>query len=319
LHSLNVTQSAKFSYACQPDFNLLPVTAEMMLASTDQYCQQSSKCITKIMNAPMNLIAIIVLTNLALQVHAGNLGTAQPAITLSSTVARATSVTMTVTLTPTTPIPIGGMVRITLFGSRLALSSQPNVTFVSPPGATGTATLDFQYDQYYNYDQYYKLGIQLVSGTFNANSTIMFTISNFTNPSVPTEALTNISAATTNSNGWQPEVLDQSWTGTFPAISFPANYLGTTQPAITLSNSKAGATSVTMSVTLTPATASPTGSKVVITLAGSGLALATSPAPVVTFSAPSGATGSASLNGLVLTVTLLSGDFIASAVIHSML
>jgi hypothetical protein len=62
----------------------------------------------------------------------------------------------------------------------------------------------------------------------------MFTISNFTNPTFAQGALTNISAATTKSGWWHPGVLDQSWTGTYPAISAPeANNFGFAHPTVT--------------------------------------------------------------------------------------
>jgi hypothetical protein len=216
---------------------------------------------------------------------------------------------MTVTLTPVSAaIPVGGTVQITLFGFGLAFSRSyysqihPNLTFVSPSGATGNAWLDYNIGSGGGNSNMFRLTVVLLSGNFPANVTISFTLKGFTNPSAGQGALTNVAAATTTASG---QILDSGGTGTYPAIVLPTNNLGTAQPAITLSDAKAGASSVTMNVTITPATASPAGSKVVITLSGYGLNLATSPAPVVTFLAPSGATGNASLTGSVLAVTLL--------------
>ena len=93
------------------------------------------------------------------------------------------------------------------------------------------------------------------------------------------------------------------------AAQVQAGILGSNKPAITLSNSVAGSASVTLTVSLTPATTTPVNGKVVITLQGSGITLASSPAPTVTITTPSSATGTASLTGLVLTVTLTAGTF----------
>ena len=93
------------------------------------------------------------------------------------------------------------------------------------------------------------------------------------------------------------------------AAQVQAGSLGSNKPAITLSNSVAGSASVTLTVSLTPATTTPVNGKVVITLVGSGITLASSPAPTVTITTPSSATGTASLAGMVLTVTLTAGTF----------
>jgi hypothetical protein len=265
----------------------------------------------------------------------GNLGTAQPSITLSSAVFSAANVTMTVTLTPSTSIPIGGTVQIQLFGSGIALQTPlysselgqyANVSFISPSDAAGGATLS---NNYYSYE----LRVTVFSGVFTANSAIMFTISGFTNPTAPQAARSDIHAATFRSaNGWQ--LLDQSRTGTYPAIGIPSSpSAAITQNnniffSIALSSFIAAATFVTMNVTLTPSTSIPIGGTVQIQLYGSGMALLTDQSsnewprttPNVNFSSPFNATGKASLQQtyqdfFLLTVTLLSGNFNANSTI----
>ena len=86
--------------------------------------------------------------------------------------------------------------------------------------------------------------------------------------------------------------------------------LGTNQPAITLSNAVRGATGVTMSVTLTPASAIPSNGKIVITLSGAGLAVVGAGTLTFTVGATNTPAGSATISAAgVLTVTMTAGTF----------
>ena len=94
-------------------------------------------------------------------------------------------------------------------------------------------------------------------------------------------------------------------------------------PVLTLSNTAKQATGVIMSVTLTPVTAVANNGKIVITLAGAGLALANSGAAALTFTAPAAGTpsGTATLSGAgpyVLTIALgavTANTYLANAAI----
>jgi hypothetical protein len=252
------------------------------------------------MKQPFPIIAMLAMMALAAEVEAGTLSTA---ITLSNLAKGATGVTMTASLTPQTALSSNDKIVITLTGAGLALYGAGTLTFTAPAsGTAGTAVLSGAGP--------FVVTVTLFAGTFNAGHAITFTIAGFTNPTAAQAALTNVAAATTAADGFT--LFDVTTSGTYPAI---LGNLGTASPAITLSNLAKGATGVTMTVSLTPESAVASNGKIIITLAGSGLALTGSASLAFTTPSTGSPAGAAALSGSVLTVTMAAGTFTGGAAI----
>ena len=231
----------------------------------------------------------------------GHLGASAPLISLSSTIAGDPFVTMFVVLTPSDiDIPALSSIAITLAGDGITCAdcivSPRDVLFVSPSGAQGTARL-----------ANLVLTVLLTTGNFPAGNPISFAIAGVRNPTLPQPSRSNIRAAVTASSGLR---ICKSAVGTFPAI-FAGDMNSASAPAITLSNIIAGASGVTMTVTLTPVSFDvPVDGCIIVTLFGEGISL--SAGASVVFVSHAGATGSASMSSYnvlahVLNVCLTAG------------
>jgi hypothetical protein len=232
------------------------------------------------------------------------LGLAKPAITLNNALRGAGGVIMTVSLTPTTQIPSTGKIVITLSGAGLAVGSPvasfSTLTFTAGGGGSGAGTATISAAGV--------LTVTMTAGTFSADTVLTFTIPGVTNPTAAQIASTTIAAATTNSAG---TLIDTTTSGTFVAIV--TNTLGASMPAITLSSDNSGASSVIMTVSLTPAVTIPATGRIVITLSGAGLAVA-SPGTLTFTTGGVGGVGSATISAAgVLTVVMTSGAFTGGA------
>ena len=231
----------------------------------------------------------------------GHLGASAPLISLSSTIAGDPFVTMFVVLTPSDiDIPALSSIAITLAGDGITCAdcivSPRDVLFVLPSGAQGTARL-----------ANLVLTVLLTTGNFLAGNPISFAIAGVRNPTLPQPSRSNIRAAVTTSSGLR---ICKSAVGTFPAI-FAGDMNSASAPAITLSNIIAGASGVTMTVTLTPVSFNvPVDGCIIVTLFGEGISL--SAGASVVFVSHAGATGSASMSSYnvlahVLNVCLTAG------------
>ena len=231
----------------------------------------------------------------------GHLGASAPLISLGSTIAGDPYVTMFVVLTPSDiDIPALSSIAITLAGDGITCAdcivSPRDVLFVLPSGAQGTARL-----------ANLVLTVLLTTGNFLAGNPISFAIAGVRNPTLPQPSRSNIRAAVTSPSGLR---ICKSAVGTFPAIS-AGDMTSTSAPAITLSNIIAGASGVTMTVTLTPVSFNvPVDGCIIVTLFGEGISL--SAGASVVFVSHAGATGSASMSSYnvlahVLNVCLTAG------------
>ena len=128
------------------------------------------------------------------------------------------------------------------------------------------------------------------------------------NPLAAQVLLSNVAATVTDGDG---SIVAQSSTGTMVAIV--SGSLGANAPSITLSNVAKGTSAFTMTVSLTPAEAVPTGSAVLITLGGSAPQSLSANTVVFTLAGAGSPTATASVAGGVLTVTLTGGTFSAGS------
>jgi hypothetical protein len=248
----------------------------------------------------LSSIVCVILFLICIETSEATLGTNQPAITLSSAVRGAGGVIMIVSLTPTTLIPPTGRIVITLSGSGLSVFTPNTLTFIAGgAGGAGTAAIAGSPPV---------LTVTMTAGTFTGGSPLTFTIAGITNPTLTQAASTTTAAATTNNAG---AIIGTSNTGSFVAIV--TDTLGTNNPAVTLSSAVRGAGGVTMTVTLTPAVTIPSDGRIVITLSGAGLAVA-SPGTLTFTVGGAGGAGTATISATgVLTVTMTAGTFIGGA------
>jgi hypothetical protein len=137
----------------------------------------------------------------------GNLGLNQPAITLSTPIAGATGVTMSVLLTPSVPITSPSVLAITLTGSS-GVSCPPGqgVTFGNHSSATTPAAAASFTNNV--------LSVFFFAGSFPAGQQIQFSIVGVTNPASAQPALSSVAAAITAVSS----ALAGSLSGTFIAI-----------------------------------------------------------------------------------------------------
>jgi len=89
--------------------------------------------------------------------------------------------------------------------------------------------------------------------------------------------------------------------------------IGASQPKITLSRNFISDTNVTMTVVITPASFVPSNGRIVISLAGTGIA--PTAASQLAFTSPSNAAATFSMSSDVLNVTLTAGTFAAGSAI----
>jgi len=232
-------------------------------------------------------------------VRTDSLGPMSPSITLSNPARGGTGISMTVAITPASPIPVNGRIVITLPGN-FNCSTGTNVLF-SPAGApvrTGAVSI---------------LGslmtITLLSGNFPRDTSFTMTFTGVANPSAPQAFSSAVNAATLNENSL---TIGSSSIGNLVAI---VPNLGPASPSISLSSVLASQTQVKMTVALVPEISIPQTGRLLITLTGFGWNLPASTA--VSFSSPaSGAVASASLdlssNATLLSVQFSSGQFPAN-------
>jgi hypothetical protein len=238
-------------------------------------------------------------------IRPGSLGSNLPAVSLSSITANSSLVSMFITLTPMDSLPVNANIFITLSGSVPQQLSTNAVTFTSPSEATDpalspTATASISGGV---------LSIRVASGIFPGEQTISLSLPGTVQNALDAQAaLSNVAAAVTDTEGI---VVAQSATGTMVAIV--SGSLGTNAPSISLSNVAKDTSAVTMTVSLTPAAAVPTGSAVLITLGGS--APQSLSASTVAFTSPGtgSPTATAGVAGAVLTVTLTGGTLSAGS------
>ena len=232
-------------------------------------------------------------------VRTDSLGPVSPSITLSNPARGGTGISMTVGLTPSSPIPVNGKIIITLPGI-FHCSTGTNVLF-SPSGIpvrTGAVSIVGSL-----------MTITILSGSFLGGSFFTMTFSGVTNPSAPQALSSAVNAATLNENGL---TVGSSSIGTLVAVVLN---LGPSSPSISLSSVLASQTQVTMTVALVPECSIPSTGRLLITLPGVGWDL--TPNTPVSFSSPtSAAVASASLssssNSTVLSVQFSSGQFPAN-------
>jgi hypothetical protein len=217
-----------------------------------------------------------------------------PSITLSSVVANASNVTMSVVLLPSMSLPSDSKLIVTLSGSP-SCAAGTSASFTSPAGAAGTVSILNSV-----------LTVALY-GTFSANTAIAFSFGGVQNPMNPQSALTNVSAAVVD-NVAIPQIL--SLLGSFPAIV--NGYMGQNAPTIELSAVVMGFTGASMTVRFTPSAPLPSDSIVVITLAGSPSCANGTP---LTFTSPAAAIGVARIVSNVLYASFLAGVFAANSLI----
>jgi hypothetical protein len=184
----------------------------------------------------------------------GSLGPNQPAVTLSNVEKGINSVTMTITLTPVSPIAAGHLLVITLGGSAPQSLSSFTTVFKSPTSGMPVATTSVAGGV---------LTVSISGGTFNANSLVEILLGNVMNPSSALPAQNGVLAAVVASSR-----LCQSDSGTFPAILDSSLNPPPHRPAITLNNVIAASSSVSMTIAVTPLNAIPNGGRLHITLTG---------------------------------------------------
>jgi hypothetical protein len=238
-------------------------------------------------------------------------GIASPTITLSSTMAGATDVRMTVSFSVSFSIPNNAQILVTLTGS--SSSNIPNsagpaclitrswLQFVYPSvGASGMASIT----SISGSSSMFLLTIQLLSGSYGADLPVLFSFGSVRNPFFAQAARSNIVAAILASSG---VVLAVGSLGRFPAIQD----LFVSAPAVTTNQSPARALDVRYMVSFRTAVAIPSNSVLVVTLTGFALCPVSTP---LNFSSPiSGAAGTGTIYNKVLRAEFSSGNFASSS------
>jgi hypothetical protein len=241
------------------------------------------------------------------EIKTGSLGANMPSISLSSVVANATFVSLFVSLNPSEFLPVGSVIYISL-GAAVPQYLSSDVVLFESPSETTDPTLTPRASASLSSG---KLAIRLESGTFLAQQPINFVLPNTVkNALAPQAASSSVTAEIVDCDN---VITGKSSAGTMVAIV--SGSLGTNAPSISLSNVAKNTGSVTMTISLTPADAVPTGSTLLITLGGS--APQSLSASTVVFTSPG--TGSpaaaAGVAGGVLAITITGGALSAGSLI----
>jgi hypothetical protein len=233
-----------------------------------------------------------------------------PTITLSSTLAGATDVRMTVSFSVPFNIPNNAQILVTLTGS--SGSNVPNsagpacltrswLQFVYPSvGASGMASIT----SISGSSSMFLLTIQLLSGSYDANLPVLFSFGSVRNPFFAQAARSNIVSAIVASSG---VVLALGFLGRFPEIQS----LFVSAPAVTTNQPLARALGVRYMVSFRTSVAIPSNSVLVVTLTGFALCPVSTP---LNFSSPtSGAAGTGTIFNKVLRAEFSSGNFASTS------
>jgi hypothetical protein len=304
-----------FAGAPNPANNVAGSTSVATMTATSAITGNSIVITTAVAGIAANTIFIITLSGLSMGVvNAGSIGiTVQTdADVIPSTAINSggifsqiiftsitsggitgTAVQPVLVFTPVTTVPAGGTITLTMptgyfLGSVTSITSTVgSLTAASYTAATATSTSI----------------VLTTAGAATGTAAITMTLTGLILGAAQAAAAAGFKLSSSSDTAMSAGLDAVGIAGT--AVST----LGTNQPAITLSNAVRGATGVTMSVTLTPASAIPSNGKIVITLSGAGLAVVG--AGTLTFTAPaSGAAGTATISAAgVLTVTMTAGTF----------
>jgi hypothetical protein len=233
-------------------------------------------------------------------VRTNSLGALSPVISLSNPARGGRGVSMTITMSPDSPIPVNGKIVITLTGPFNCSAGTP-VQF-SPSGSparTGAVSV-----------QGSSMVITIMSGIFIGQETFSMTLNGVTNPPSPQTTSLAVNAATLNEHG---RVIGSSTVGNLVAV---VPNLGVASPSISLSSVLASQKQVAMTISLLPEVAIPSTGRLLITLPGRGWDLPSQTA-VQFLSSNQGAAATAfiSANTSVLAVQFASGTFPAQSAV----
>ncbi len=233
-------------------------------------------------------------------VRTNSLGALSPVISLSNPARGGRGISMTITMSPDSPIPVNGKIVVTLTGSFNCSSGTP-VQFlpIGNPVRTGAVSVEGS-----------SMVITIMSGIFMGQEAFSMTFTGVANPSTPQVTSLAVNAAVFNEHGL---VIGSSTVGNLVAV---VPNLGLNSPSITLSSVLSSQKQVTMTISLQPEVAVPSTGRLLITLPGRGWDLPSQTA--VEFLSPNqGAAATASMlaNTSVLAVQFASGLFPAQSAV----